>query len=387
MIRNSVVGLTVCILICLAGAVAWAQQESAAELYGRGVSAYFSGDSVQAIALLDKAIKANPDDPRALYFRGLAITQQNGVDAAKADFAKAAEIEATARTHVYDVDDALQRIQGSLRIEIENQRRTARQAALERKRKQDQVRYEALQRAEKDVLFDPNRPAPKIDFPITKPKIAIDPFASGLALTGGKQVAVKTAPAVPSTASGPKPRDPFAAPGSSPAAKTEDPFGAPTGTKSLPAPKAPAPQPAANPFGDMTPAPAAKPPAPTTTGGGAKKAPEDPFGVVAAAPPNTAPAATGTPTTTSPPSKPATSSSASGVVGSVVDLMGKTLSGKNSARDPFGGAATPAPKNDTAKKKTDADPLETSPAPKTDPGKQRPAAKKPATPPADDPFK
>ena len=314
------------------GCLVQQQQESAAELYGRGVSAYFSGDAAAAIAYLDKAIKANPNDPREFFFRGLARALQSGMDAAKADFAKASEIEANAGTHVYDVDDALQRIQGPLRSEIEAQRLAARQAAAALKRKQEQVRYEQISRAEKDVLFDPKQPAPKIDFPITKPDVKLDPFTSGLALTGGKQVSVAatSAPAATSATTEPAPRDPFAAPAGGTAVKPEDPFApAPaSGAKPLPAPKAPA----ANPFGDMTPSsPQTPPPAKTDAGASAATA-ADPFGIGASGPPKAAPTGAGEPAAE--PSAGATGSASpiGGAVGSVLDLMGKTLSGKGTAR-------------------------------------------------------
>ncbi len=343
MIRNSVAGWTVGTLLCfcLAAATVYAQPQKAAELYGRGVSAYFSGDAQQAVTLLDKAIKLNPEDPRLYFFRGLARARQGDMKAAKADFAKGAQIEVTDQLGVYDVDDALQRIQGAIRIEIENQRRAARQAAIERRRKEERVRYEQLKRSEKDVLFNPNRPVPKIDFPIPKPKIKVDPFATGLVLTGGKQVAVKAVPALKPTSgapSGAKPRDPFAAPVAGTAAKSANPFAAKKST--LPAPKAPKPGPAANPFGDLSPtpkAPATKPSGPSKASSNA-----DPFGIGAA--------------------KPATSSGPAA----------RTKKSTAAPADPFG--TGPAKSNTSTKKKAA-------------PNAAGSSSKKPASPPADDPFK
>lgn len=392
MIRNSVVGWTVCTLACFTVVAAWAQQqqEGAAELYGRGVSAYFSGDAAAAIVYLDKAIKANPNDPREFFFRGLARALQSGMDAAKADFAKASEIEANAGTHVYDVDDALQRIQGPLRSEIEAQRHAARQAAAALKRKQKQVRYEQISRAEKTVLFDPQQPAPKIDFPIAKPDVKLDPFTSGMALTGGKQVAVTatSTPAATTSSTEPAPRDPFAAPAGGTAVKPEDPFApAPaSGAELPPASKAPP----TNPFGDMAPS-VPQTPEPAKTDAGTSAAPAaDPFGIGTSGPTKAAPTGVDEPATAAEPPADVTGSASpiGGAVGSVLGLMGKTLSGKGTARDPFGAPADPATEKpaETTKSNED-DPFATGPAPKTDSEAKPPAPKKPTPPPADDPFK
>ena len=66
-----------------------------------------------------------------------------------------------------------------------------RKAAVGRKKKCDLVGYEELKRREDIVLFDPNRPVPLVKLDLPKPDLGgqLDPFASGTAFSGGKQVA------------------------------------------------------------------------------------------------------------------------------------------------------------------------------------------------------
>src|SRR5215218_9091749 len=79
MTRNVALSVVAGGLMSLAAALAVAQdlpvaQDSAVldDLYGRGVHAYFSRDSRQAVQLLGEAIANGTQDPRAFYFRGLA---------------------------------------------------------------------------------------------------------------------------------------------------------------------------------------------------------------------------------------------------------------------------------------------------------------------------
>ncbi len=116
------------------------------------------------------------------------------------------------------------------------------------------------------MVFDPKRPAKQVDLDLPKVDLGDkDPFASGVAFTGGKEVTVSTpAPIQPGAdaetkpAESETPRDPFAAPATEAPKQPEDPFAtSPFGKQTPPAP-APKPKaeeepPAANPFGNTMP--------------------------------------------------------------------------------------------------------------------------------------
>jgi hypothetical protein len=260
------------VLLGLAAGIAAGEDESAAELYGKGVHAYFAADYDQAIGWLTESIAKFDGDPRAYYFRGLATASQSGVEAGLADFNQGADVEINRTDRpVYNINGALQRVQGSLRLELEKVRTATRQAASDRQKKRNRIRYEELKRRDDVVLFKPNRPAPQADLELPKPDLggAPDPFASGLAFSGGKQVALATpvaatAAAETPSAGGDQPEDPFAEPaagGATAPAEETDPFaepgmGADSPGKSKPEPGDSTPPKAeddSNPFGSDLP--------------------------------------------------------------------------------------------------------------------------------------
>ncbi len=341
MIRSSVVGWAACLFVCLAGVFAWAQEPAAAELYGRGVHAYFRSDYEQAIRDLTLAIEKNQKDPRAYFFRGAAIAQVRGFDAANADFVQGAKLEADAEIQLVDVDVALERIQGPIRQAIEQARRAARAAAKQRELKRRRARYTQMKQRDKDVLFVPSRPIPKIGFPLPKPKNpVVDPFASGLALTGGKIVQVD------------QPLADDKSDGAPAVGQPRDPFGGAPATQPAPAPKA-----EPDPFGSM--------PAAASDDSAPKADQTDPFGDDSAKPKtNILDGAAGGAKTKS-------------IVGQAFGILGKTLSG-GASRDPFGaGQETDAGKPAAADAKPAAGP---KPSPVPAPKKPDPSAE-------DDPFK
>jgi hypothetical protein len=350
------------VLIGLVGQHVAGQDEGAAELYGRGVHAYFAGDYELAVSLLSESLEKNNLDPRSYYFRGLALASIAGIDSGLADFTKGADVEINrADRPVYDINGALQRVQGSLRLELEKVRAATRKAAVGRKKKRDLVRYEELKRREDIVLFDPNRPVPLVKLDLPKPDLGgqLDPFASGTAFSGGKQVEnvvpAEVEPAMPGETD--QPRDPFAAAGAdageTPAeaadpfaspGKSDDPFGA---TKpAVKTPPAPKPLTDANPFGENLPK---------------LDLPVDEEPAVSAA----------------------------NIGGGLINLLGKTLSGAATDRDPFGAPTKAEPAQDgAAEKQEDAQPPAEAPAadPFADGAEKKADAKKPADAPAGDPF-
>lgn len=269
MIRHKSIGWMTLVLVGLAAGFAAGEDESAAELYGKGVHAYFAADYDQAVAWLSESIAKYDGDPRAYYFRGLALASQSGVEAGLADFNQGANVEINRTDRpVYNINGALQRVQGSLRLELEKVRAATRQAAIDRQKKQNRIRYEELKRRDEVVLFKPNRPAPQVDLELPKPDLggAPDPFASGLAFSGGKQMAAAAPAAANATApSGDgQPADPFAEQaneGAAAPAEDADPFadsgmGDGGAGKAKPAPgggKTPQAEDEANPFGSDLP--------------------------------------------------------------------------------------------------------------------------------------
>lgn len=210
---------------------AHAQDGAFTELYGYGVHRYYAGDYNEAQRVLNIVIEAGIEDPRPHYFRGLVAYQQGMEDAAKTDFEHAAELEARGKA-VVNVSQALQRIQGPVRCDIELARLMARVAVAQEQRAKKQLDAANAQ-------ANPN---------IAKPPAgnAMPPAISGDA---------PAAPAAPNTPPAP-PKDTVAPP---PPDAQNDPF---KDDSAVPAPTAPA-APAADPFGSAPAEPAA-PAAPGT---------------------------------------------------------------------------------------------------------------------------
>jgi hypothetical protein len=111
---------------CLLASSLFAEQPQPAKLYEQGVNAYFGGRSCQADALLSEAIQAKSKDPLAYYFRALALLREGRVAEARGDMLVGANLEARSPNH-QAIGAALERIQGSDRLMLEEFRRSARQ--------------------------------------------------------------------------------------------------------------------------------------------------------------------------------------------------------------------------------------------------------------------
>lgn len=231
---------------------AQAQNAILAQLYGQGVHAYYSGDSMKAYDLLSKAIDGGSKDPRAFYFRGLTAVSSGREYESEADYRAGAVLEAKG-SFGPSVGQALSRIQGSHRMKIESMRQQAQfehQTAAAAKSK---ARYQGIEAASGTVLREspaaaasvtqPNRrPSPPATPPAAAPA-GSDPFAndsaSGQAKVDSKDVLPDTATdpfaddVAPAPAGAKEPAaagdDPFGAPGDAPAATGDDPFGAGAG--------------------------------------------------------------------------------------------------------------------------------------------------------------
>jgi len=184
------------------------------ELYGRGVHAYYSGRLVEAHELLTASIEGQSNDPRVYYFRGLVYQRLGRPEEARMDFRKGAELEMADANAFYDVSKALERVQGSVRMTIEQYRAAARVEAMRRSAVMRRARYEAVRSQEDRVL---------------RRNVVLTPQPAEEEKPAAKQAS--TGPAAP-----PEP----AMPEGEPADK--NPFDAPAATSTAPkaAPKAPA---------------------------------------------------------------------------------------------------------------------------------------------------
>ncbi len=202
-----IVPLFVALLLCGAGVgSATAQDALLSELYGRGVHAFFAGNLEEAMTFLDEAATGN-SDPRVFYFRGLVSAANGDSDAATADFAKGADLEANNQEQPYNIGRALQRVQGTTRLEIESIRRRARLERRKRELTKREIRYQKLQNAEKEVLVDPDRPSAPAPDPKESAPDSTDPFGAAGAAPGA---APGAGPAKTVDPAKPADNDPFA---------------------------------------------------------------------------------------------------------------------------------------------------------------------------------
>ncbi len=122
------------------------------QLYGSGVHAYFAKEYKEAYDLLSTAIGNKSQDPRVYYFRGLAQWQLGRPDEAKADFKAGADLEATAGDDLFNIDKALERIQGKARLQIQDARQVARANAVQRRLTEEERRYNRIRDNEPFIL-------------------------------------------------------------------------------------------------------------------------------------------------------------------------------------------------------------------------------------------
>jgi len=225
---------------------AQAQNAILAQLYGQGVHAYYSGDSLKAYDLLSKSIDGGIKDPRAYYFRGLTAVSSGRENEAEADYRVGAELEAKGNFGP-SVGQSLSRIQGSHRMAIESMRQEAQLEFQATASARSKARYQDIDAAGGEVLRERPVPAPPIAQPGRRPAppavppTASNPFANdngtGSAKVESKDVLADTlkdpfaddaAPAMGGEAPAAG-NDPFG--GAAPAEPAADPFGgAPAGT-------------------------------------------------------------------------------------------------------------------------------------------------------------
>lgn len=171
MIRTGLFSLFVAAMVT---PFAFGQDSVRDQLYGTGVHAYFSGRYADAESYLTGALDTGSRDPRVYYFRGLTRNSLGEFAAAKQDFELGARLEASNSSRFYRVSQALQRVQGSKRAEIEQYRTEGRLLALQRRTRMRRERYEQIREAEPSVLMEgvddtPPSPAPATGDPFATP--------------------------------------------------------------------------------------------------------------------------------------------------------------------------------------------------------------------------
>ncbi len=80
-------------LVCLCAMPLAAQDAVLGQIYGNGVHAYFGQDYVKAHECFTSAIDGKTQDPRAYYFRGLALLKLGRPQEAESDFQRGAKLE------------------------------------------------------------------------------------------------------------------------------------------------------------------------------------------------------------------------------------------------------------------------------------------------------
>lgn len=258
--------------------LAQAQNPVLAEMYGRGVHAFFAGQYDDAYQRLSLAIDNGLQDPRAYYFRGLAANASGRQYEAESDWQMGAELEASGKG-AGAIGRSLARIQGSSRLQLEAIRQKAKLEAVARTNARSQQRYGELGASPQEVSGVTPGAAPgaarsPVAPPPTPPAAGADnPFADDLDMAGGEP-RVDSADAFGNVVDN-VPMDAPAAAGDAPAAGGADPFNAPAAGAGADPFGAPAAGAGADPFG--APAGGADPFG-APAGGGADPFGGDPFG-------------------------------------------------------------------------------------------------------------
>ncbi|PQO26523.1 hypothetical protein, partial [Blastopirellula marina] len=344
-----------------------AQEPIVVELYGQGVHQFNRGEMSEAFQTLSTAIDQGSKDPRAYYYRGLALWNMGRPEQAELDFQEGAKLELSA-DRSYNVGKALERVQGPARLKLEDYRQKIRVQQFIARKEWERQRYESLKAAEEEVLRGAAKASASL--PI-EPKASdpTDPFGGGEAIDPGTPTEPEmTAPDTDNPFGAPMTDAPEAGenPLGAPMPLTDDPFAAPTKPAMESAPAAPAtddpfdagaapaPTPSSLDTPDAGPAMQPAPATPATDdpfGAPATPATDDPFATPAAAP--ATPAAM-TPASDDPFAAPVTDAPEAGE-----DQLGAPLPLKD---DPFAAPTKPAMESAPAAPATD-DPFDAGAAP------------------------
>ncbi|TWU40760.1 hypothetical protein [Novipirellula artificiosorum] len=171
--------VAVCSLsLTLAATSTSAQSAVLAEMYGRGVHAYYAGRYQDANEYLSMAINNGSKDPRAYYFRGLVANAEGRQYEADNDWRQGAQLEVATGTSA-EVGRSLARFQGPDRLKLEQFRQKARLEALALAAARSQQRYGEIDAASAAATpqVAPKTAPPKAITPPPIPSEIENPFA------------------------------------------------------------------------------------------------------------------------------------------------------------------------------------------------------------------
>jgi hypothetical protein len=128
-------------------------------IYGRGVHEYNSKDFKAAEGTLTDAVDGGTVDPRAYYFRGATRARMGGKGpGAENDFTVGADFEAIDVSKQYRIGQSLERVQGNLRVAIEEYRKAGKVRFTEKREAEHKARYGEIMQNEPEVLRVPAKP-------------------------------------------------------------------------------------------------------------------------------------------------------------------------------------------------------------------------------------
>ncbi len=117
-----------------------AQSNVLAEMYGRGVHSFNSGNYIDAERYLSMAIDGGSKDPRVYFFRGLVFEGSGRPSEARDDYREGARLE-TIQGASSTVGRALARVQGTRRMQIEAIRQEVRLEEMAKATSRARARY------------------------------------------------------------------------------------------------------------------------------------------------------------------------------------------------------------------------------------------------------
>ena len=145
---------SICFLVMLATVSSVSSGASGCpdQLYGAGAHALFAGQYPEAIAMFDKAESQGVCDPRCFFLRGLAQRRLGNMAAAEADMQRGAALEWSEPLGNFNVNQALARVQGPERLQIEQARNAAKEKWQQAERQRQLARYGEVVRQERAYI-------------------------------------------------------------------------------------------------------------------------------------------------------------------------------------------------------------------------------------------
>ncbi len=169
--------------------------------YGRGVHAFFAGDTESAEQLFSVTIESGSTDPRVYYFRAMVRLRTGRQNEAEHDMRTGAALEARNPGNMHAIGKALQRVQGPGRRTLEKFRRDARLDRVQQRRQQSHRRYEQLQQRGPVVL---RQQSPILLENLLEPSLGSVPRTSSPAPTAGTPVTIPRHVPAPMPSDAPK---------------------------------------------------------------------------------------------------------------------------------------------------------------------------------------